>query len=108
MKLGMEPILTGPKVHRSNWHIFANPPNVIERQTIDPIRITITMSTLEIALVGEPKADRKTFVGGFFHHFSTITYQHDNPPRACSSMSQRHGAHQRRNCRFGNLISDPW
>jgi len=53
----MKPILAGPKVHRSNRHTFANPPNVIERQTIDPTGIAITMSTGEVALVGKPKAE---------------------------------------------------
>jgi hypothetical protein len=53
------------KVHRSNRHIFTNAANVIERQTIDPTGIAIAMSTGVITLVGEPKADRKTFAGGF-------------------------------------------
>jgi hypothetical protein len=78
----MKSILTGPKVHRSNRHIFANAPNVIERQTIDPTCIAIAMSTGEIALVGEPKADRKTIAARFFHHLGRITYGHNNPPTA--------------------------
>jgi threonine dehydrogenase-like Zn-dependent dehydrogenase len=76
----MKSILTGSKVHGSNRHIFANAPNVIERQTIDPTCIAIAMSTGEIALVGEPKADRKTFAARFFHHLGRITFGHDDPP----------------------------
>ena len=79
MKLRMKSILTGPKVHRSNRHIFANSLNVIERQAIDPTCIAIAMSTGEIALVGEPKADRKTIAARFFHHLGAITYGHNNP-----------------------------
>jgi len=48
------------------------------------------MSTGEIAIVGEPKTDRKTIVAGFFHHFARITCGHNNPPTArCFSMNQR-------------------
>jgi len=57
VKLRMKSILTGPKVHRPNRHIFANAPNVLERQTIDPTGIAIAMSTGEIAIVSEPKPD---------------------------------------------------
>src|ERR1700732_1817141 len=78
----MKSILTGPKVHRSNRHIFANALNVIERQAIDPTCIAIAMSTGEIALVGEPKADRKTIAARFFHHLGPTTYGHNNPPTA--------------------------
>src|SRR5579864_7059514 len=76
----MKSILTGPKVHRSNRHIFANAPNVIERQTIGPTCIAIAMRTGEIALVGEPKADRKTIGAGFFHHLGAITFRNDDTP----------------------------
>jgi hypothetical protein len=87
VKLRMKSILTGPKVHRSNRHIIANAPNVIERQTIGPTCIAIAMSTGEIALVGEPKSDRKTIAARFFHHLARITYGNNNPPAArCLSM----------------------
>src|SRR5580704_12267528 len=87
----MKSILTGSKVHRSNRHIFANAPDVIERQTIGPTCIAIAMSTGEIALVGEPKADRKTVAAGFFHPLGLITYGLHNPPTPrCFSMNQGH------------------
>ncbi|MGA8060296.1 MAG: hypothetical protein WB999_18770, partial [Candidatus Binataceae bacterium] len=76
----MKSILTGPKVHRSNRHIFTNAPNVIEGQTIDPTCIAIAMSTGEIALVGESKADRKTIAARFSHHLARITHGNNNPP----------------------------
>src|SRR5579864_9126131 len=75
----MKSVLAGPKVHRSNRNIFADAPDVIERQTIDPICIAIAMSTGEIALVGEPKADRKTIAAGLLHHLAVNTYGRNNP-----------------------------
>src|SRR5260370_14959204 len=85
----MKSILTGPEVHRSNRHILANAPNILERQTIGPTCIAIAMSTGEIALVGKPKSDRKTIVAGFFHHLGGITCGHNNPPTTgCISMNQ--------------------
>jgi hypothetical protein len=49
------------------------------------------MSTGEIALVGQSKADRKTIAVGFLRHLGPTTYRHNHAPTARSfSMNQGH------------------
>jgi hypothetical protein len=59
-KVRVEPILTSTQVYRANWKAVANPSNVIECETINPIRVAVTMCTGQIAVIGQTKPDRKT------------------------------------------------
>ncbi len=56
----MHPILTSAKIHGTHGQALDDGPYLIQRQSINSIRVTITKGAGEIAFISQAYAERET------------------------------------------------